>query len=154
MAAGVAPDSTAAPPAKPAGHSGAEVAQLTLSFCGSWDPYEIWCTRVRAHPREEGSPAAVPVEVNRSAADFVEKLAGVPRFTSGTPSTLMWPVLLLVLTLGLNRELVGLFRVDLVSLAFGVMTPAARVVHALLGLSALCVVVMALRPPGQRGRVK
>jgi uncharacterized protein len=42
---------------------------------------------------------------------------------------------------GLNRVLVGMFRFDLVAFWFGVMTPLARVVHVLLGLSAMYCVI-------------
>jgi uncharacterized protein len=44
---------------------------------------------------------------------------------------------MLVVLLGLNRGLVGMFGVDLVAFVFGVMTPAARVVYILLGISAI-----------------
>jgi len=78
-----------------------------------------------------------------------EKASGLARITIGTIPALTWPLLLLALALGLNRELVGIFRVDLVSLVFGVMTPAARVVHVLLGVSTIRAAIMALKLYGR-----
>jgi len=63
---------------------------------------------------------------------------------------MVWPVVLLALALGVNRELVGIFGVDLVGLTFGVMTPAARAVHVLLGFAAICAVAVVLRLAGRQ----
>ena len=45
--------------------------------------------------------------------------------------------LVLVIVGALNWGFVGLFKIDLVSAVFGKLTPASRVVYALVGLSAL-----------------
>jgi uncharacterized protein len=50
---------------------------------------------------------------------------------------MLWPSLMLAFILGLNRGLVGLFGIDAVAIVFGVMTPAARAVYVLLGISAI-----------------
>jgi uncharacterized protein len=50
---------------------------------------------------------------------------------------------------GLNWALVGLFSVDLVAAVLGVMSPLARLVYVLIGLSAL--VVIGLVPRLMRG---
>jgi len=62
---------------------------------------------------------------------------------------MVWPVVLLALALGVN-QLVGIFGVDLVGLTFGVMTPAARAVHVLLGFAAICAVAVVLRLAGRQ----
>ena len=127
-----------------------QACQLRLSFCASWDPYEVWCTRVR--PEEEG------LKVSRAHPDPPDREPGYP--VKGKPSralcsptkappVLTWPVLMLAVALGLNRELMGIFRVDLVSWAFGVMTPTARIVHVILGVAAICAVVMPLSLAGR-----
>lgn len=51
-------------------------------------------------------------------------------------------VLILVIVGGLNWGLIGFFQYDLVAAIFGVMTIASRVVYALVGLSALCMLWM------------
>jgi uncharacterized membrane protein YuzA (DUF378 family) len=56
-----------------------------------------------------------------------------------------WPAFVLAFILGLNRGLVGVFGFDVVALVFGVMTPAARAVYVLLGVSAIyCAVAVVL----------
>lgn len=116
-----------------------------------WDPYEVWRTRVRAREIEDSGTAALQAPVDRYT---VRRAQGKPSGLAGgivhTLPPLAWPVLLMALAFGLNRELVAIFRVDLVSLVFGVMTPAARVVHVLLGVSAICAAAMSLRLAGRR----
>jgi uncharacterized membrane protein YuzA (DUF378 family) len=60
-------------------------------------------------------------------------------------------VFVLLLLLAFSRELMELFGIDVVSDVFGVMTPAARIIHILLGIAALyCAFVLSLR---RRSRV-
>ncbi|MFH0988037.1 MAG: DUF378 domain-containing protein [Parcubacteria group bacterium] len=54
-----------------------------------------------------------------------------------------WIVLVLVIIGGLNWGLVGFFGWDLVAAIFGAMSVIARIVYALVGLSALWMIVMA-----------
>jgi uncharacterized membrane protein YuzA (DUF378 family) len=69
---------------------------------------------------------------------------------AGPTATLISVLALALLVLGgLNWALVGLFRVDLVAAVFGVMSPLARLVYILVGLSAL--VVIGLVPRLMRG---
>jgi hypothetical protein len=57
----------------------------------------------------------------------------------------VWPAFMLALILGLNRGLVGLFGFDVVASVFGVMTPAARAVYVVLGVSAIyCAVTVVM----------
>ncbi len=119
-------------------------------FRAGWDPYEVWCTRVRTKGlgasgtgtlvQEAGPGGALPLKIEKDVLAG-GKARNIP--------VAAWPVLLFAVVLGLNRELVGFFGVDLVAFAFGVMTPAARVVHVLLGISAICAVVVALRLTGR-----
>jgi uncharacterized membrane protein YuzA (DUF378 family) len=51
--------------------------------------------------------------------------------------TLEWIPMLLLIIGGINWGLVGLFNVDLVAMIFGEGSRIARVVYALVGLSAL-----------------
>lgn len=51
--------------------------------------------------------------------------------------TLHWLAVILVIIGGLNWLLVGVFNFDLVAAIFGVMSPLARTVYTLVGLSAL-----------------
>ena len=54
---------------------------------------------------------------------------------------------------GLNWGSVGLFRFDLVAFACGgSASPLARIVYALVGLSALWCVTLLFRPSGNGGR--
>jgi len=125
-----------------------EACQLQLHFGPSWDPYEVWCTRIRSEDIQKASPQ---LPVDRPAAHHAKgRSSRLARYQMGSIPALAWPVLLSVLALGLNRELVGIFRLDLVGLVFGVMTPAARVVQVLFGISAIGAVVMALRLAGHR----
>jgi len=48
-----------------------------------------------------------------------------------------WIVLILVIIGGINWGLVGFFDYNLVDAIFGVMSTAARVVYAIIGLAAL-----------------
>ena len=50
--------------------------------------------------------------------------------------------LVLVIVGGLNWGLVGFFKFDLVAAIFGDMTLLARIVYALVGLSAVAIIVM------------
>jgi hypothetical protein len=79
----------------------AQARQLRLHFSASWDPYEVWYTRVRSEGERE---AALRTPVERIAPHRAQ----------------------------------------------GSMTPAARVVQVLFGISAICAVVMALRLAGYR----
>jgi uncharacterized membrane protein YuzA (DUF378 family) len=131
----------------------AEQNQLGFSFCSSWDPYEVWCTRVRSESigREPAASLLQPL-IRQEMREVEENSSEVGRRRIRSIPVLAWPALLLAFTLGLNRELVGLFRVDLVGFVFGVMTPAARIVHVVLGLSTICAVIVALRPGRNRVR--
>jgi uncharacterized membrane protein YuzA (DUF378 family) len=51
--------------------------------------------------------------------------------------TVAWVAFWLLVVGGLNWLLVGLFEFDLVAAIFGEMSPAARVVYTLVGLSAI-----------------
>ncbi len=66
--------------------------------------------------------------------------------TRGTARfAVVWPAFMLALILGLNRGLVGMFGFDVVALVFGVMTPAARAVYVILGISAIyCAVAVVM----------
>jgi uncharacterized membrane protein YuzA (DUF378 family) len=126
----------------------AQARQLRLHFSASWDPYEVWYTRVRSEGERE---AALRTPVERIATHRAQGGSfGLARRRMSSMPLLAWPALLSALALGLNRELVGIFRLDLVGLVFGNMTPAARVVQVLFGISAICAVVMALRLAGYR----
>lgn len=54
-----------------------------------------------------------------------------------TFSALDYIALVLLIVGGVNWGLVGLFGFDLVAAIFGVMTPLARIVYVLVGLSAI-----------------
>lgn len=56
-------------------------------------------------------------------------------------NVLDWIAFLLVMIGGLNWGLVGLFEYDLVAGIFGDMSPVARVVYTLVGLSALYLII-------------
>lgn len=56
-------------------------------------------------------------------------------------TTLDWITLVLVVVGGLNWGLVGIFDFDLVAAIFGDMSAAARIVYALVGVSALYVLL-------------
>ncbi len=57
-------------------------------------------------------------------------------------STFDWVAMILVIVGGLNWGLVGFFSFDLVAAIFGDMSSIARVVYALVGLSALYLLFM------------
>ncbi|MES2933643.1 MAG: DUF378 domain-containing protein [Pseudomonadota bacterium] len=52
-------------------------------------------------------------------------------------NALDWLAMILLFIGGINWGLVGLFNIDLVARIFGEMTTPARIVYALVGLSAL-----------------
>ncbi len=113
----------------------------------SWDPYEVWCTRVRAERVGAGPVATMAqslVDGRTLRPDTTDRSRSRASRARAIPF-IAWPVLLFALVLGLNRELVGMFRLDLITVAFGAMTPAARVAHVVLGISVIYVVVMAWR---------
>ena len=56
----------------------------------------------------------------------------------------------LVITGALNWGLVGFFNFDLVAAIFGDMTAAARIIYALVGISALIYLLMSYRDIGDR----
>ena len=56
-----------------------------------------------------------------------------------------WIALTLLVIGGLNWLLVGAFDFNLVAAIFGDMSPAARIVYVLVGLSALWVLITSLR---------
>jgi uncharacterized membrane protein YuzA (DUF378 family) len=61
-------------------------------------------------------------------------------------TALIWASVVLAVLLGMTRALVGLWGVDVVAIVFGVMTPAARAVYALLGVAAVyCVITVVSR---------
>ena len=64
---------------------------------------------------------------------------------------MIWVSVVLAILQGSTRALVGLWGVDVVALVFGVMTPAARAVYALLGVAAVyCAIEVVLRQPTRR----
>jgi len=60
----------------------------------------------------------------------------------GKLNVLDWIVFVLVIVGALNWGLVGFFQFDLVAAIFGAMSALARVVYALVGLSALYMMIM------------
>lgn len=56
----------------------------------------------------------------------------------------------LVIIGALNWGLVGFFNFDLVAAIFGDMTAAARIIYALVGISALIYLLMSYRDIGDR----
>ncbi len=60
-------------------------------------------------------------------------------------SAIDWLAFVLLLVGSINWGLVGVLNFDLVAAIFGTMTPAARVVYSLVGLSAVWSVVFAGR---------
>ncbi len=57
---------------------------------------------------------------------------------------LNWVAIVLIVVGGLNWGLVGFFNFDLVATIFGAMSLVSRVVYALVGLSALWVLLFML----------
>jgi len=134
---------------------GPEVS-LRYSAAG-WDPYEVWSTRVRATQIEANDRALLPPDtldskIGRLAINTPE----IARSNGTAGFSLVWPAFMLALILGLNRGLVGLFGFDVVASVFGVMTPAARAVYVVLGVSAIycaVTVVMFGKRPRQRSNI-
>lgn len=60
-------------------------------------------------------------------------------------NTIMWLALMLLVIGGLNWGLVGLFNFDLVARIFGEMSILARLVYIVVALSAVGILVSALR---------
>lgn len=60
-------------------------------------------------------------------------------------NTAMWIALILLVVGGLNWGLVGLFKFDLVARIFGEMSIFARLVYILVAVSAVGILVSALR---------
>jgi uncharacterized membrane protein YuzA (DUF378 family) len=58
------------------------------------------------------------------------------------PNALDWIVLLLVVIGGLNWGLVGIFDFDLVATFFGEMSTVSRIVYALVGVSAIYLLIV------------
>lgn len=59
-------------------------------------------------------------------------------------STIYWIALILLVIGGLNWGLIGFFNWDLVETVFGTMSDTARVIYAIVGLSAIYVIIAAL----------
>ena len=57
----------------------------------------------------------------------------------------VWIALVLLVVGGLNWGLVGLFKFDLVAAIFGELSALARIVYAIVGISAVFVLVSALK---------
>jgi hypothetical protein len=111
---------------------------LRFSAAG-WDPYEVWSTRVRSTKTgvNDGAlalPEALDAKIGRPAVNAPPKVAA-SHGTAGYAG--IRPALVLAFSLGLNRGLVGIFGFDAVATVFGVMTPAARAVYVLSGISAI-----------------
>jgi uncharacterized membrane protein YuzA (DUF378 family) len=60
--------------------------------------------------------------------------------------TLYWITLILLVVGGLNWLLVGLFDFDLVAAVFGEMSALSRLVYVVVGLSAITVLGLSMRP--------
>jgi uncharacterized membrane protein YuzA (DUF378 family) len=123
---------------------GSEV-RLRFSAAG-WDPYEVWSTRVRAAQKEADDRA--PVLPDRLDSEIGWPTIDTPNVAKSrrTPGfAVARPALMLAFILGLNRGLVGIFDIDVVALVFGVMTPGARAVYVMLGISAIyCAVAVVM----------
>lgn len=59
------------------------------------------------------------------------------------PTVLDWMALVLMIIGSLNWGLIGVMQFDLVAAIFGVMTPAARIVYAAVGLAGVYGLVIA-----------
>ncbi len=57
-------------------------------------------------------------------------------------NVLKWIAMILLIIGGLNWGLVGIFKFDLVAAILGPMTLIARIVYALVGLSAIYVIII------------
>ena len=64
--------------------------------------------------------------------------------------TVSWIAMILVLIGGLNWGLVGFFSWDLVAKIFGDMATVSRIVYALVGLSALYLILSMLGSGGEK----
>ena len=88
---------------------------------------------------------------NRRSMDrscFKQCIDGHAQAARRVAEVFVWVSLVLGVMLGLSGALLGLLRVDVIELVFGVMTPAARVVYALLGAAAVyCAIATALSHP-------
>ena len=110
-----------------------------------WDPYEVWSTRVRGMRIGNNVSVAARTRTIDGRATLPEKKlrSSLVDTKRGRRAALVWFTLALAIVLGLNRAVMGLFEVDLISDVFGVMTPVARAVCVLLGGAALyCAVAM------------
>lgn len=117
--------------------------QCPLDRAGGWDPYEVWCTRIRGIQAD----AKVMASDNTNTTDSSARRFGAYIFPatvrqrSRPGAVFAWITLVLAGLLGLNRAIVGLFGVDLVANVFDVMTAAARAVYLVLGgAAAYCVI--------------
>jgi hypothetical protein len=98
----------------------------------SWDPYEVWSTRVRGTPVGGSVGKALPPGGNNWPV--ARGASGRPEVSRRSISSLAvaWAAFALAVALGLT--------------VFGVMTPTARVAHILLGVAALyCAVKIVAR---------
>lgn len=59
-------------------------------------------------------------------------------------TSLDWTALILLIVGGLNWGLIGLFKFDLVATLFGDMSAFSRVVYALVGISSVYVIAIAM----------
>ncbi len=59
-------------------------------------------------------------------------------------TSLDWTALVLVIVGGLNWGLIGLFKFDLVATLFGDMTALSRVIYAIVGVSSVYVIAIAM----------
>ncbi len=115
--------------------------RLTPGGAPGWDPYEVWCTRVRKNQVEIPSTRSWRAETAQPAAIVSSDTRGAGRVAARSKRTLGVGLaalaLVLAVILGLNRAIVGLSGVDFIARVFGVMTPAARAVYVLLGGAAV-----------------
>lgn len=65
-------------------------------------------------------------------------------------SAVDWAAMVILIVGGINWGLVGLMNFDLVAALFGEMTGAARIVYALVGLSALYAVYLLTKLAGEQ----
>ena len=165
-------------------------ASIPLRSPGGWDPYEVWCTRIRTMDSEARVGAAACERYEKDSSEDAGlgkglevsqgvRLHGGAHRNSASPNKrpsdrrclgprggshargarrvaemFVWVSLVLAVVLGLSRALVGLAGVDVIAIVFGVMTPAARAIYALLGVAAVyCAIVTALsHAPRRAGR--
>jgi uncharacterized membrane protein YuzA (DUF378 family) len=74
---------------------------------------------------------------NASSSGRVERSSARRSGSLSHMNALDWIAMALLIIGGLNWALVGLFQVDLIARLFGDMTPVARTIYALVGVSAL-----------------